>query len=78
MTMTQDGEQVSAGDGSNCLGDPLLALSWLARTARDFGQPLEAGQVVLSGALTVAFAVAPGDVITARYDRLGSIELACR
>ncbi len=51
MHMTVDGEVVSAGTGSACLGDPLNALAWLARTARDFGDPLRSGEVVLSGAL---------------------------
>ena len=37
-----------------------------------------AGQVVLSGALTEAVPVSDGDVIVARFDRLGTIELACR
>ncbi|MVU80668.1 2-keto-4-pentenoate hydratase [Nocardia sp. ET3-3] len=51
MNMAIDGEIVSTGTGSACLGDPLEALSWLARTARDFGDPLRAGEIVLSGAL---------------------------
>jgi hypothetical protein len=33
--------------------------------------------VVLAGALTEALPVAPGDVIVAHFDRLGSVELAC-
>jgi 2-keto-4-pentenoate hydratase len=73
MTMTQDGEPVSQGDGSNCLGDPLLALSWLARTARDFGQPLEAGQVVLSGALGPVVSAPPGSVFEATIEPLGTV-----
>jgi len=34
--------------------------------------------VVLSGGLTRPVRVAPGDVIVATFDRLGTIELACR
>ncbi|MGW5113601.1 hypothetical protein [Nocardia sp. NPDC004123] len=41
--MAIDGEIVSIGTGSACLGDPLEALAWLARTARDFGDLLRAG-----------------------------------
>ena len=73
MTMERGGEQVSTGNGAACLGDPLNALAWLARTARDFGEPLRAGQVVLSGALGPMVDVRPGDVVTAHLTGLGSV-----
>src|SRR3954451_20036529 len=58
--MTLDGAVVSEGSGAACLGDPLTALAWLARTAREFGDPLRAGQVVLSGALGPMAPTPPG------------------
>lgn len=73
MTMARGGEHVSSGNGAACLGDPLNALSWLARTARDFGEPLRAGQVVLSGALGPMADVRPGDVVTAEITGLGTV-----
>lgn len=76
MSMTLNGVEVSVGRGSASLGDPLVALAWLARTARDFGDPLRAGQVVLSGALGPMVAVAAGDVVTARISTLGSVSVA--
>ncbi|MTE15284.1 2-keto-4-pentenoate hydratase [Nocardia aurantiaca] len=60
MTMAIDGDIVSTGTGSACLGDPLNALAWLARTARDFGDPLRAGDIVLSGALGPMAPLHPG------------------
>jgi 2-keto-4-pentenoate hydratase len=51
MTMTAGDEAASEGTGAACLGDPCAALLWLARTARDYGWPLRAGDLVLSGAL---------------------------
>ena len=73
MTMRLDGELVSEGSGAACLGDPLNALTWLARTARDLGDPLRAGQVVLSGALGPMVATPPGARVSADLGSLGSV-----
>jgi 2-keto-4-pentenoate hydratase len=71
MTLYRGGEEVSRGTGAACLGDPLAALSWLARTARAFGDPLRRGEVVLSGALGPMVPAHPGDVVTAHLSGLG-------
>jgi 2-keto-4-pentenoate hydratase len=74
MSMTVNDEVVSTGSGSACLGDPLEALAWLARTARDLGDPLRDGQVVLSGALGPMVAVTPGDQVVADITGLGRLQ----
>jgi 2-keto-4-pentenoate hydratase len=73
MRMYLDDELVSEGTGAACLGDPLVALSWLARTARDLGEPLRAGQVVLSGALGPMVPVSAGARVRAEISGLGSV-----
>jgi 2-keto-4-pentenoate hydratase len=73
MTMSENGEEVSTGNGAACLGDPLEALAWLARTARGFGEPLRAGQVILSGALGPMVPVKPGATYTAALTGLGQV-----
>ncbi|MBJ7337515.1 fumarylacetoacetate hydrolase family protein [Mycolicibacterium sp.] len=76
MRLTQDGTEVSNGSGADCLGSPLIALAWLARTARDNGSPLRAGHIVLSGALGPMVPVAPGATYAATIDGIGSVEVS--
>jgi 2-keto-4-pentenoate hydratase len=73
MRLYADDVLVSEGDGAACLGDPLHALAWLARTARDLGDPLRAGQVVLSGALGPMVPAPPGTRIRAEIGPLGEV-----
>ncbi|WP_214369696.1 2-keto-4-pentenoate hydratase [Pseudonocardia sp. H11422] len=74
MTMTDHtGHTVSSGCGAACLGDPIAALVWLARTARAFGASLRAGDVVLSGALGPMVPVVAGGTYTADLSGLGTV-----
>jgi 2-keto-4-pentenoate hydratase len=73
MTMIANGDAVSSGRGAACLGDPCAALLWLARTARDFGAPLRAGDLILSGALGPMVPVAANTTYEATIDGLGSV-----
>jgi 2-keto-4-pentenoate hydratase len=73
MSMRKGGVVVSSGTGAECLGDPLAAVAWLAATVSDFGSPLRAGEVVLSGALGPMVAVEPGTTFVAELEGLGSV-----
>ena len=73
MRMTLDAREVSTGDGSACLGNPLHAARWLADTLCRRGVPLRAGDVIMTGALGPMVAVAPGQDLVAEFGGLGRV-----
>jgi 2-keto-4-pentenoate hydratase len=78
MRLWRGDQEVSAGSGAACLGHPAAAVAWLAVTARSYGQPLRAGEIVLSGALGPMVPVAAGDRFTADIGGLGQVTAVFR
>ncbi len=64
------------GVGSNVLGDPRQALTWLANELSTLGIPLASGQTVTTGTCMIPLEVNPGDQVSVDFGALGQV--GCR
>jgi len=75
MVSRLNGGICSVGVGGASLGNPLLALLWLARAVVAIGHPLREGDIVLSGALGPIVPLSEGDLFETEIDCLGSVRV---
>jgi len=73
MALEVNGAIASLGAGAACLGHPLNAAAWLARTLAQRGEPIKAGDIVLTGALGPMVPLTCGTHIKATIGGLGSV-----
>jgi 2-keto-4-pentenoate hydratase len=68
-------ERQYTGHGKNVLGDPLIALTWLANELRQLGITLRAGEVVTTGTCHPPLPIQSGDVFVADFGAIGKVSV---
>jgi 2-keto-4-pentenoate hydratase len=63
------------GHGKNVLGDPRVALAWLANELRALGITLRAGEVVTTGTCHPPLPIQAGDHLAADFGVLGNVSV---
>ncbi len=75
MVLEKNGKVASEGKGSDCLGSPINAMLWLAKTMARLGKPMKAGDIILTGALGPMLAIEAGDHFKAEIEGLGEVSV---
>lgn len=73
--LRKNGEVVATGLGAAVLDDPVMGLVWLARRMGQYGQRIEAGQVVLSGSFIAPIECPLGTRIEADFGPFGGVNI---
>jgi len=71
----KDGEVELTGLGAAVLDDPVMGLVWLARRMHQYGQRIEAGQIILSGSFIAPLECPPGTEIEADFGPFGAVRI---
>ena len=74
VTVHVNGKSVCTGMGKNVLGDPRIALAWIANELSLAGDTLRKGETVTTGTCIVPAAIADGDHIVADFGVFGRVE----
>jgi len=73
-TASINGAFAREGKGANVLGDPRIALTWIANELSSSGDTLRAGQVVTTGTCVVPVEIKHGDHVVADFGVLGRVD----
>jgi 2-keto-4-pentenoate hydratase len=76
LSVEHNGIVAAEGRGEACLGNPAVAVAWLAQALSRFGDRLRAGDVVMSGALAKMLAAQQGDRFTADFGAMGAVSVS--
>ena len=75
VIVKRDGVVEETGLGAGVLDDPVESVLWLARRMGQYGQQIEAGQVILSGSFIRPVECPSGTAIDADFGEFGSVSV---
>lgn len=75
VVIEKNGEAVAMGSSAAVAGHPADAVALVVKVLHEIGQHLPAGSFVMSGGITEAIPVAPGDFVSARFQELGCVSM---
>jgi 2-oxopent-4-enoate hydratase len=75
VQLLRNDKVVGVGTGADVLGDPAEAVAWLANRLADFGAALQAGQVVLPGAMCASVFAHASETFRADFNSIGSVSV---
>lgn len=75
VELFRNGESLARATGAAASGHPADGVVWLAGQLARQGRVIRAGEVVITGGLTAAPALEPGDVIAAVFDESVRVEV---
>ncbi|AXF58019.1 2-keto-4-pentenoate hydratase [Salicibibacter kimchii] len=73
VTLSLNGEIQSLGAGAAVLGHPAKSVASLANMLSEKGEKVEAGKPILTGGVTAAVKLSPGDFVNVKYGGLGDV-----
>ncbi|OMP68432.1 2-keto-4-pentenoate hydratase [Domibacillus epiphyticus] len=74
VTLSINGELRDLGASAAVLGHPANSVAMLANMLSRQGKKLKAGQIILTGGITGAQLLSLGDIVSAKWDGLGTVE----
>ncbi|MCC7411545.1 MAG: 2-oxo-3-hexenedioate decarboxylase [Gammaproteobacteria bacterium] len=75
VVLEKNGEVAEVAAGAAVVGHPATSVAMLANMLAARGEHIAAGTFIMTGGVTAAVAVAPGDSINVRYQDLGTLSM---
>ena len=73
MAVYKNGRYLDSAAAAAVMGNPARAVAWLANALGNYDISLNAGEIVLSGALSAAIPIEDGDTFTADFSDIGTV-----